>query len=160
MIRGDKNSRYVGGTYSVTASSPSIFGNNSSTLIVDPAVVLSPAPKNMLLVTKKQLPALYAVGGKLGGTLDLELYSPARQPYVLAVALPTTPYDLSFGRHWLNIPSEIVLVIRTQSATGFTRHRYSVPSSPPLRGLTLGFQAVSGTGAAAALTNPVIPVLY
>ena len=160
VIRGDKNSRYLGGTYNGQQLVPSITGNNNSTLIVDPAVVLSPAPKKMLSIKKKRLPALYVRGGELGGSLDLELYSPATHRYVLAVALPTAPFDLPFGRQWLDIPSEVLLVFGAQGAAGFTRHRYAVPNTATFRGLALGFQAVSGTATVVELTNPVVPVLH
>jgi len=159
VIRGDANSSYIGGTYDNKPESPSIIGNNDSTLVVDPAVVLSPAPAQMQSITKKRLPALYARGGSLGGSLDLELYSPATHPYVLAVALPTTPFDLPFGRQWLDIPTEILLVFGVQGSAGFTKHSYSVPGSPTLRGLALGFQGLSGSEVL-DLTNPVIPVLH
>lgn len=158
VIRGDKNSSYLGGTYSSQAFSASITGNDDSTLLVDPAVVLSPAPEKMKSITKRPLPWLFARGGKLGGTLDLEISSPATHPYVLAVSLPTAPFDLPFGRQWLHIPTEIFLVFGKQGSTGFTSHRYNVPNSANLRGLTPGFQALSGT-TVLDLTNPVFPVV-
>ena len=160
VIRGDANGGYIGGTYGSQTWSPSITGNNDSTLIVDPAVVLSPAPQKMLSITKKKLAALCARGGKLGGTLDLDLFSQATHAYALAVALPTTPFDLPFGRQWLDLPSEIILVFGVQGATGFTRHSYPVPSSTTFRGLALGFQTLSGASAAFELTNPVMLVLF
>ncbi len=160
VIRGTKDSQYLGGTYNGQAASPSIDGGGNSTLVVDPAVVLSPPPTKMLSITKKRLPALYARGGKLGGTLDLEILSPVSHPYVIAVAMPTLPFDLPFGRQWLDIPTEIFLAFGVQGSGEYMRHSYSIPNNPVFRGLALGFQALSGAGAAAALTNPVIPVLH
>jgi len=160
VIRGDSSSVYIGGTYGGNSWSPSITGNNDSTLVTDPAVVLSPAPQKMLSITTQRLAALCAYGGRLGGTLDIDLFSPAAHVYALAVALPAAPFDLPFGRQWLDLPSEIILLFGVQGASEFTRHTYPVPGAASLRGLALGFQALSGTGAVLELTNPVIPALF
>jgi hypothetical protein len=53
-----------------------------------------------------------------------------------------------------------VFVLGKQGNTGFARHRYKVPGSPTFRGLTLGFQALTDSGTAYTLTNPVIPILH
>lgn len=160
VFRGDANSKYLGGTHDSKPSSPSITGHKDSTLVVDPAVVLSPAPVNMASITKRKLPALYIAGGKLGGNLDVELFSPANHAYAVGVALPAAPFDLFSGRHWLDLRTEILLVLGKQGNTGFARHRYTVPSSPAFRGLTLGFQALTDSGTALTLTNPVVPMLH
>lgn len=160
IIRGDALSRFIGGTYNGVPASPSIDGWGTTTLLVDPAVVLSPPPKGISTLTRRQLPAIHTFGGQLGGKLDLVFRSKAGDPFVVGLALPTVPFDLPFGRQWLDLSTEIFLVIARQGGSGSSQYRFNVPTSPSFRGLTLGIQALSGRGAGLELSNAEFPILH
>ncbi len=78
---------------------------------------------------------------------------------MVGVSLPTVPFDLPFGRQWLDLSAELLIVFAAQGAGGKTRHTFKVPAAPGFRGLTLGLQVLSGVGAGLDMTNAEFPIL-
>jgi len=161
LLRGDAASRYTGGTLIGHPPSPSIDGRGSSTLVVDPAIALTPAPVNLVSIAPRRMGSLTARGGAVGSTLDLELYSPAGDLHALFAALPVPPFAIPrFGVQWMDLASEVLLVVGVQGGTEHTTFSFGRGSDPALRGLALTFQALSGPSLQTlALSNPAIPVL-
>jgi hypothetical protein len=161
LLRGDAASRYTGGTLTGHPPSPSIDGRGSSTLVVDPAVALVPAPVNLVSIAHRRMGSLTARGGAAGSTLDLDLYSPAGDLHALFVALPVPPFPIPpFGVQWMDVASEVLLVLGVQGGSEHTTFSFVRGTDPALRGLALAFQALSGPSLhALALSNPAIPVL-
>lgn len=158
-VRGDAAALIQGGSfYSVM---PAIEGSGTSTLVYDPAVRLVGGLKGMQAANARRMPALWSRNAPaLGSNFELELVSAAGAPFVLGVALPSAPFDLPFGRQWIDLNTELFLVIAMQNAGGRSLHRYPVPQQASLRGLSLGFQAAAGAGAALELSNAVAVVLH
>lgn len=157
VIRGDSTSRIS----SLYTNSRGAVDGHGSTLLLDPRVVVSPAPSSSIVTVTRRLPLLLGTQALLGSHFGLEIRSQARDPYAIAAALPTAPYDLGpFGRSWLEPRSHVVLVYGSQGSTESTTFSTKVPNDASLRGLALVFQALSVGSGSGILTNPVVPVVH
>lgn len=132
----------------------SLYGSNNSRAIYDPSVAFIPAPANIQL-DRLSIPALKAQSYRIGTTLDIQIESPANNIYALFVALPTAPFSLPWGRQWMDLASETLLVAGIQQS-GSTSVPLPVPGNPDLEGRVLMFQALAGpTLNSLSLSNPL-----
>ncbi len=85
-------------------------------------------------------------GGRLGGTIELDLFGAPRDFYGLSVSLPGSPPFAwpPFGYLWLQHSVRVPAFIGFYDSTGVLSVRMTVPNVLRLRGLPLAWQAVSG----------------
>lgn len=156
------------GQSSEPAPVPAIAGSatNGGVLELDPNVALIPhagaPPIANVTTTITPLPSLHASGARRGGTVDVDLVTPAGDALLLFVGLPGPPIPLAAlrGSVWLDPLTLVFVAAGTQGSTPF-RVVVPVPDDPRLLGARFGWQAVAGNGTRGLrLSNPSLYVHY
>mgnify|MGYP002713133871 CR=1 FL=1 len=161
-------SKAVGARLAASSGSsgiPAILGDSASTLVYDPGVQLVPnsgtqAIQGFASITSRRLPTLDLRGGALGQSLSLDLRSPQGDFYALFVGLPGKPLALPFGDLWLDLRLVILISAGLQGSTGLSTTVVPIPSRVALRGVTLSWQAQSGSWPHQEYTNACLGVVH
>ena len=100
-------------------------------------------------------------GGALGGTIDIDVFSPAGGFYELFVGLPATPTpflvfggDLALGTIILSVQAGV------QQPSQHTAVQIRVVNDPVLTGVPLAWQALGGSTAGLYLSTPDFNVIH
>ncbi len=158
IVRGDSASSYRGGMHGV--QEPALAGDLGSGLLLDPSVSLTGGVAGFGLRVTRRLPSLQVAGGALGTAIDVELYSPDKDPFALIAGWPTQPVIVPpYGERWLSLPAT-VLAVGVQGSTEHWKSSWPVPADPRLVGLALGMQAISGPANAIELSNAGVVVVH
>jgi hypothetical protein len=163
-IAGDSQAQVGAGSNSVVPF-PAILGNGG-TLQLDPSVTLvpnsGPAIGGSVVVTRQRYPSLSGSAGRQGGATQLDLFSPAGEPFAILLGLPGDRVSLTgFGEFWINFAQPLLFLAQgTQGGSEHFRASLPLSSNPLLRGFSLTLQAISGVGGGAiSVSNPFTFVL-
>jgi hypothetical protein len=161
IVRGDGASRIAGGATGGQILVPAIADPSwhLSTLFLDPSVTILGAVEGFANQNVRRLPALYASGGALGGSLSIELYSPAQRPFLVLGSRIEVPQALvSWSDLWLDVAFLFVIGSGVQGGSEHAVFLETVPAHPELIGWTIAFQALSAE-VGLELSNAVAVVL-
>lgn len=142
------------------ANSPraSITASGLSHVTSDPRVVLVPGPGGIPFV-RMPLPALRARSYRLGTTLSIQVETADNNLYAVFAALPTPPFSLPWGRQWMDLATEVLLVAGVQPIGG-TTVPLAIPAIPGLEGRIFTFQSLAGPALNdMSMSNPLTLVL-
>jgi hypothetical protein len=152
-IGGDATQVRAGG--GTTLPAPALEGDGGS-LALDPKVTLVPyagaaAISGSIAVVREPVPILTGQSAGLTGTVQLDLYGPAGQPFALLLGLPGDALGvLDWGELWLDLarPS----FVARSGALGANDHAtfaFRVPNRPDLDATALAWQGLVATGGGA-----------
>lgn len=142
---------------------PAIDGTGA--LLIDPNVVLNPfglpAISPAITTTTRSVPSVRVTGGALGGTIDIDVFSPANGFYELFVGLPATPTpflafggDLALGTVILSVQAGV------QTQSRHTTVQIQVGNNPAFTGVPLAWQALGGFATGLYLSTPDVNVIH
>ncbi|MFQ5504966.1 MAG: hypothetical protein ACE5F1_09255 [Planctomycetota bacterium] len=134
-----------------------VCGDAKSSLAIDPRVVGS--PRFFGKVITRRMPTLLAARSS-GPAVDVTIHSSSGHVFALFSGPLGRPWQFpSLGEVWLDPRTFHLVAIGIQNVKSSTTVALRLPRPGLLRGLPLGFQAMSGTTASLSLTNPLLVVL-
>lgn len=145
---------------------PALLGDAASSLMLDPRPSLVPyggagAHEGFGKVERRQLSYLGVHGGKIGGTMSLEQHGAAGHFFALSASLPHTPFHWPpFGHLWLDQSVRIHILAGLYDTSGTLKLSFKIANEPRLRGIPLGWHAVSGPWPNLVYSNAVFTTLH
>jgi hypothetical protein len=166
-VAGDAASVLAAGNCPGTTAAVAVYTDDVA-LTLDPSVTLNPkggappiggVPRALVW---KRIPALLASGAPPGGSVPTDLFAERGDIAVLFAGAPGDPISLPFGQLWLDPALSVILDVGFVDQSQHRSVSVGVPNDPLLRGVAVGFQALTGpaTPSWLVLSTPVVVALH
>ncbi|MCA8968336.1 MAG: hypothetical protein KDC95_01080 [Planctomycetes bacterium] len=141
-----------------------LIAKGSSTLIVDPSVVLKPSGRAQdftgFLATTRPLPTLSVQAQGVGSPIALQITQPLHWLWILQVGTRGVPLTVGpFGELSIDFGTLMILGAGVSTRTT-TKMQIPTPSVPALRGIPFAYQTASGAWPTLEYSNVVGTMLY